>query len=643
MPISWSAEKRGLAVGITKIDFQKVWACLSGLLAFVVYWLTLAPTLQVADAGEQIAAAHFMGISHPTGTPLYLLLMKLWESVFPFGTIVWRMNLLNALLGAAAVGTVSHRILRLSLFWGASQARARLLALCLSLTLAYSQTFWYESVAASSYLLHYLLVILWLSLMTGVIIERKEGNLKYVCLVTGLALANHILSIVLLALVLWYLLSLVIRKEISVKQTLIWSLFLLPGLSFYLYLPLRAASHPMINWGDPDSLDRLLRYLSRKEYFINAYVTNAGDLLEVLLFHVKSFFTEASPILPILGIALAFMILVTKTREEEDRAGMAKRGPDGAFHLALLGAAVFILNEFLLSLHGSHLDLFLLKRYSVPGYIGLYLSCVAVITWYLVSCSRRTFTFLMALLTFIPLLSFGLYFKENDRSNNTLLKSYVGQLFSHLPRGATLYAEGDNHLFPILYYHLVEGYRADIVLLNPRVGLGDPGKVALLAKEGRLYTTHYVQTHGPLRCRPMGLVFKITKDEGPLKEMEWRDFTEEEIRQARAPLEKILLTEYYNRKALYHRSRNEREEDLACVRKMERVAEGYDQTLMLTGFALTHLDRIPEAARYFEAALKINPKNRASQFDLHKYAGKETLDPEDRTSGSPAGVVVHEP
>jgi tetratricopeptide (TPR) repeat protein len=560
-----------------------------------------------------------MGISHPTGTPLYLLLMKFWECVFPFGTIVWRMNLLNALLSAVAVGILSQGVLRLSLHWGASTGRAGVLALCLSLSLAYSQTFWYESVAASSYVLHYLLVVLWLTLMSRVIVEKQMRLLKYVCLVTGLALANHILSLALLALVVWSLLSSVLRKEISLSKALAWSLFLLPGLCFYLYLPLRAASNPVINWGDPDSLERVLRYLSRRDYFINTYVTDAGDLLAVFLFHLKSFLGESSPVLPIL--AVASVVMAFKTRVETAATG--NRDPAKAFHLALLGVALFIFNGFLLSLHGSHLDLFLLKRYSVPGYIGLYFSCLAAIIWTLASCSRRTFALLVALLAIIPVLSLGSHFERNDRSRNTLLKSYVQQLLSHLPAGATLYAEGDNHLFPILYYHLVEGYRPDVVLLNPRIGMGSQDKVALLTKEGKLYTTHYVQTQEPVRCRPAGLVFKLAADDAPLREMEWRDFTEEEVQRARAPLEKILVTEYYHRRALYHKSRGENEEGLRWVRKMGTVAQGYDQTLMLTGFAFANFEMVQESLKYFEAALKINPKNRASQFYLQKYGSKD--------------------
>jgi len=97
----------------------------------------------LADLGPYVAScgcrranrsSPLYGHQSSTGTPLYLLLMKFWESVFPFGTIVWRMNLLNALLSAVAVGILSQRILRLSLHWGASRVRAGLLALCLSLT-----------------------------------------------------------------------------------------------------------------------------------------------------------------------------------------------------------------------------------------------------------------------------------------------------------------------------------------------------------------------------------------------------------------------------------------------------------------------------------------------------------------------------
>ena len=167
---------------------------LPGLLSFFVYYLTLAPGLQVADAGEQITAAHFLGISHPPGTPLYLMVLKVWELLFPFGAIAWRMNLFKCpSSGSVAVTLTGYLFFQLCLFFGASKSRALTLAAALSLIFAYSRTYSYESVAASSYLLHYLFVVVWLKEMTKLVMRQSDDRLYRLYLVTGFALANHIL------------------------------------------------------------------------------------------------------------------------------------------------------------------------------------------------------------------------------------------------------------------------------------------------------------------------------------------------------------------------------------------------------------------------------------------------------------------
>jgi tetratricopeptide (TPR) repeat protein len=45
-----------------------------------------------------------------------------------------------------------------------------------------------------------------------------------------------------------------------------WSLFFLLGFSLYLYLPLRAAQHPPVNFGDPHTGPRFWNVLTRKEF-----------------------------------------------------------------------------------------------------------------------------------------------------------------------------------------------------------------------------------------------------------------------------------------------------------------------------------------------------------------------------------------
>ena len=74
-------------------------AALVGLLAFLVYLRTLAPTVMWYDMGELTTTSYVLGIAHNTGYPLYILLGKLF-TFLPFGDAAYRVNLMSAVFAA---------------------------------------------------------------------------------------------------------------------------------------------------------------------------------------------------------------------------------------------------------------------------------------------------------------------------------------------------------------------------------------------------------------------------------------------------------------------------------------------------------------------------------------------------------------
>src|SRR3954469_13160460 len=75
------------------------------LAAFAAYLMTLSRGVLGGDAGELQFVPPILGLTHPTGYPLQVLLHVLWSFV-PFGSVAYRLNLLDALCAAGTVGVV---------------------------------------------------------------------------------------------------------------------------------------------------------------------------------------------------------------------------------------------------------------------------------------------------------------------------------------------------------------------------------------------------------------------------------------------------------------------------------------------------------------------------------------------------------
>ena len=119
----------------------------------VVYFITLAPSVPFWDAGEFIACSYILGIPHPPGTPLYVLIGRV-ATLIPWHTVPERINALSAVFSAitaALTYLVGLKLIRLA-FGEKRDAlqewTAHIGALTGALLLAFSDTFWENAIEA---------------------------------------------------------------------------------------------------------------------------------------------------------------------------------------------------------------------------------------------------------------------------------------------------------------------------------------------------------------------------------------------------------------------------------------------------------------------------------------------------------------
>ena len=167
------------------------------LLVLVGYVITLAPTVTLWDAGEFITAAKVLGIPHPPGTPLFVLVGHVWGALVAVSGYAWRLNLMSACFSAAGAGClflVTDRLLageeRLLRLGGAAAA---------ALISAFTFTVWQNSNETEVYTVatFSIAAIAWLCVRWGDLrgTPRAPHLLLLIVYVAALSIGNHLLAL----------------------------------------------------------------------------------------------------------------------------------------------------------------------------------------------------------------------------------------------------------------------------------------------------------------------------------------------------------------------------------------------------------------------------------------------------------------
>ncbi|HYW13603.1 MAG TPA: DUF2723 domain-containing protein, partial [Longimicrobium sp.] len=242
------------------------WAAAAAVALFALYAVTLAPTTAFWDTSEYIATAHILGIPHPPGNPLFVLLARAWELLLsPLGLpVAVRINLFSAFMSAGAAFfwfLLVHRILA---FLTPSETVRRVGAFAAVWVSGTAFTVWNQSnVNEKVYTVTLFTIALmsWLAFLWRDQVEEHRGQknrrwhddnaILLVIFILALSVGNHLMAFLAAPALLVFLL---LVKPAALAN---WKLYpwmagvAVLGLCVQLYLPIRANQDPVINEAAP--------------------------------------------------------------------------------------------------------------------------------------------------------------------------------------------------------------------------------------------------------------------------------------------------------------------------------------------------------------------------------------------------------
>ena len=433
------------------------------LLSFVIYFETLSPTVSFIDSGELAVVAQTLSIAHPTGYPLYTLLGKIF-TLLPVKDTIFRVNLMSLLCVVLA-----NLLLFLIFGWLAEEfirsparkivyiAMKFLIPLTATLIFVFTPVLWSQATTNEVYALHIFLMtlLLYLTLKWWKNPSQKEKIFYLIIFLYGLSFGNHMSSVILaFPLLVLFLIQYKTRLFVSPRIFAVLFLFIL-GFSVYLYLPIRSAQNPLLDWGNPESWAAFKKHISAWQYQVWIFSETSGELSHRFADYLKLFYRQFPWYLIPFGLA-GLIIMFKKSRP-----------------WALFAALYFFLDIFF----GINYSITDIEPYFLPSFlifaIWVGVGLVGFLAFVTKSLEKNNpagvesvaIIFPLIFLLF-PALNLVKNYREQDRSRNYFAYDYCQNILKSVDKNGVILTDVWDFYSPWLYIRYIENSRPDVVFLD---------------------------------------------------------------------------------------------------------------------------------------------------------------------------------
>lgn len=454
MPEPQTAISRGSALAAAGCVFA---------ISLVLYVLTLAPTVTLVDSGELILASAKLGVPHPPGFPLYVMLAHL-ASLVPVGNVAVRVNLVSAFSAAAASAMMTLLVAELMISavtknastedGGRKQIVVLVPAVAAGLIFAFSRTLWAYATIAEVYATNSLLIvaILWLTFSWRRGFDRAAPDyrrLYMAALVFGLAMGVHHVTVAFFLPSLALLVYLTAGRGFFASKAFLISAAaaFAAGVCVYLYLPLAASQSPIMNWGEPRDLGAVWQHVTGRQYQVN-FQFESKNLVDLGRFLLREWSVAWLPAV----LSLAAVGLAERARRDKALA-------------AFLGLVVLV-NIAYCSVYSIAEDK---DAYFLPTFIAVTMLCAfgirAVFRW----AVTRPLGWQIAAIgvaAAVPIAALISNLPFNDRHDYYIAEDYVDNINASVEQGGMVLTADWQAYAPSFYTREIAGRRRDVIFID---------------------------------------------------------------------------------------------------------------------------------------------------------------------------------